>query len=350
MSETTARRKNDHVAVVEKMAVASAAGAGWDCYRFTHNALPEIDLHDVDLSTVVFGKRLAAPIIISSMTGGTSATADLNRRLASVAQGLGLGMGVGSQRMALEDQEAVRHFQVRDVAPGILLFANIGAVQLNYGVTPRDCAFLVESIGADALFLHLNSIQEALQVEGNTNFRGLGMKIAGVCRAVPVPVIVKEVGWGISAEVAKILCDAGVSGIDVAGAGGTSWSEVEKNRTSSPLLKMVAEGFAGWGIPTTEALIAVRAACPGACVIASGGLKSGVDIAKALALGADLCGLAAPVIRAALVREKEATTLLTVLVEQLRLAMFGIGAPSLPDLRGTKHLVRIEPGGDPRQL
>ena len=163
MSETTARRKNDHVEVVAKMTVDSAVGAGWNRYRFVHNALPEIDLHDVDLSTVAFGKQLAAPIIISSMTGGTPATAELNRRVASVAQAMGLAMGVGSQRIALEDNGAVRHFQVRDVAPDILLFANLGAVQLNYGVTPRDCAFLVESIGADALFLHLNSIQEALQ-------------------------------------------------------------------------------------------------------------------------------------------------------------------------------------------
>ncbi len=153
------------------------------------------------------------------------------------------------------------------------------------------------------------------------------------------------IGWGISAEVATILCDAGVSGIDVAGAGGTSWSEVEKNRTTAPLLRMVAEGFSTWGIPTAEALVGVRAACPETVVIASGGLKSGVDIAKALALGADISGLAAPVIRAALVSAEEARTLLTVLVEQLRLAMFGIGAPALTTLRGTKHLARVDSGG-----
>ncbi|MFN8508641.1 MAG: type 2 isopentenyl-diphosphate Delta-isomerase [Dehalococcoidia bacterium] len=340
MTDDIARRKQDHLDVVRDQDVTSALSAGWERFRFVHDALPDIDLADVSLAAEAFGKRLAAPLLLSSMTGGTPETAAVNRRLASVAQHLGLAMGVGSQRIALQAPRDVGHFAVRDIAPDILLFANLGAVQLNYGFTPGDCAWLVQSLGADALILHLNPLQEALQEGGDTRFGGLIERIGEVCRALTVPVVVKEVGWGLSARVSEQLAAAGVAGIDVAGAGGTSWSEVERHRATDPLLREVAAAFRGWGIPTAEALIEVRAALPGGFIIASGGIANGVDAAKALALGADLCGLAAPVIQAALRSEDDAEFALRVVIEQLRVAMFAAGISTVPAMRTAPGLLR----------
>ncbi len=340
LSDDIARRKQDHIDVVRDQDVASAVSAGWQRFRFIHNALPDIDLADVSVGVEAFGKRLAAPLLLSSMTGGTPETALVNRRLAAVAQRLGLAMGVGSQRIALQAPRDITHFAVRDVAPDILLFANLGAVQLNYGFTPGDCAWLVESLGADALILHLNPLQEALQEGGDTRFRGLIERIAEVCRVLSVPVVVKEVGWGLSAQVATKLAAAGAAGLDVAGAGGTSWSEVERHRATDPLLREVAAAFRGWGIPTAEALIEARAAVPGAFIIASGGIANGVDVAKALALGANLCGLAAPVMQAALRSEADAEFVLRVAIEQLRVAMFAIGVPTVAALMNAPGLLR----------
>lgn len=332
MDEGIARRKQDHIDVVRERDVRSAMSAGWERYDFVHNALPELDLDEVSLETAFFGKQLTAPLLISSMTGGTAETAVLNRRMAAVAQRLGVAMGVGSQRIAIEQRDN-RHFQVRDIAPDILLFANLGAVQLNYGVTPRDCRWLVESTGADALILHLNPLQETLQEGGDTRFRGIEGRVAAVCDALSVPVVVKEVGWGISAQVAKRLLGTGVAAIDIAGAGGTSWSEVERHRGTDPLLQAAASAFAGWGLPTADALLAVRAACPEACIIASGGIRDGIDVAKAIALGANLCGIAAPVVQAAADGEEQAEFALQVVIEQLRVAMFATGVSTIDELQ-----------------
>ena len=345
MNEGIARRKQDHIDVVRERDVRSAVSAGWERYGFVHNALPELDLDEISLETVLFGKRLNAPLLISSMTGGTAETAILNRRMAAVAQRLGLAMGVGSQRIAIEERRNShfdnQHFQVRDIAPDVLLFANLGAVQLNYGVTARDCRWLVESTGADALILHLNPLQEALQEGGDTRFAGIEGRIAALCEALPVPVVVKEVGWGISAGVAKRLLAAGVAAIDIAGAGGTSWSEVERQRATNPLLHDVAGAFAGWGIPTAEALHEVRAACPEACIIASVGIRDGIDVAKAIALGASLCGIAAPVVQAAARSEEQAEFALRVVIEQLRVAMFAVGVPGIEELRTRPGLLHV---------
>ncbi len=340
MTDDIARRKQDHLDVVRDQDVTSAVSAGWDRFRFVHNALPEIDLADVTLKVEAFGKRLAAPLLLSSMTGGTPETAAVNRRLAAVAQRLGLAMGVGSQRIALQAPRDITHFAVRDTAPDILLFANLGAVQLNYGFTAGDCAWLVDALGADVLILHLNPLQEALQAGGDTRFRGLIERIAEVCRRLAVPVVVKEVGWGLSAHVARQLAAVGAAGIDVAGAGGTSWSEVERHRATDPLLRAVASPFRGWGIPTAEALMDARAAVPGGFIIASGGISNGIDVAKALALGANLCGLAAPAIQAVLRSEADGEFALRVVVEQLRVAMFALGVASVAALRGSADLLR----------
>jgi isopentenyl-diphosphate delta-isomerase len=223
-------RKDDHIRINLEQDVRSNLSSGLEAYRFIHEALPELNLSEVDTTTSLFGKNLSSPIMISSMTGGTKEAGKINLRLAEAAQDAGIAMGVGSQRAALEDSRAASTFNVRKVAPDILLFANLGAVQLNYGYDVSHCQRAVDMIEADALYLHLNPLQEAVQHGGDTNWKGLAKKIERVCKTVGVPVIAKEVGWGISERTARILVDCGVSAIDVAGAGGTSWSQVEMYR------------------------------------------------------------------------------------------------------------------------
>ncbi|MDP2931580.1 MAG: type 2 isopentenyl-diphosphate Delta-isomerase [Chloroflexota bacterium] len=313
---------------------------GLEKYYFLHQALPEIDAADVDLSTTLYGKRLKAPLIISSMTGGVAAARRINRNLARAAQATGIAMALGSLRAAIEDPGVARTYQIRDVAPDILLFANLGAVQLNYGFGVAECLKAVEITQADALILHLNPLQEALQPEGNTNFAGLVAKIEQVCRQLPVPVIAKEVGLGISAAAAQKLIDAGVAGIDVAGAGGTSWSEGERRRARSQTHDRVAAAFSGWGIPTAESIRMVRQSSPGITLIASGGIRSGIDAAKAICLGADAIGIAAPFLKAAAVSPRAVTQAITEITEQLRIAMFCIGAANLEQLKHSPFLQR----------
>src|SRR3954453_19452440 len=295
-------RKADHIRIcLEEDVTGQAITTGFERYRFVHQALPELNLRDVDTSLEIWGRRLRTPILISSMTGGAPRAEDINRNLALAAQELGLAMGVGSQRAALQRPELEPTYRVRHIAPDILIFANVGAVQLNYSYSVDECRRAVDMIQADALILHLNALQEAVQPEGDTNFAGLADRIALVCREVGVPVIAKEVGWGISTDAAQLLWDAGVSPIDIAGAGGTSWSQVESDRIPTERGRLVAEAFADWGIPTADALTSIRdAGIPdGRKLFASGGIRNGIDIAKALALGADLAGIARPFLKAA---------------------------------------------------
>ena len=267
------------------------------------------------------------------MTGGTEEAAEINRNLARAAQAYGLGMGVGSQRAALEEPSLAYTYRVRDVAPDILLLANLGAVQLNYGYGIVECRRAVEMIGADALILHLNPLQEALQPEGNTDFAGLLAKIEALCRSLEVPVVVKEVGWGISEEVARLLAEAGVAAIDVAGAGGTSWSEVEMRRAGSESARRIAESFADWGIPTAESVQMARRGAPRTTIIASGGIRTGVDVAKAIALGADAAGMASPLLKPATVSAEAVGERIREVLEELRTAMFCVGARSIQELK-----------------
>jgi isopentenyl-diphosphate delta-isomerase len=261
--------------------------------------------------------------------------------LAEAAQTAGVVMGVGSQRAALEKPDVAETFRVRRYAPDILLFANIGAVQLNYGYTVDHCRRAVDMIEADALILHLNALQEAVQPEGDTRFSGLVDKIAEVCSVLSVPVIAKEVGWGISEQAAKMLKDAGVSAIDVAGAGGTSWSQVEKYRIQDESLARVAAAFRDWGIPTAESILMVRQAAPGLPVFASGGLRSGVDIAKCIALGACLGGMAGPFLKAAALSLEDTLQTVAEVRREIQICMFSAGAASIAQLQHTP-LVRAD--------
>jgi len=337
------RRKTEHldISLNEKVQFRDVT-TGFENYYFIHQALPEMNMAELNLSTTLLGKPLSAPIIISSMVGGIEAAGVINRNLAMAAQFMGVAMGVGSQRCLINAPEMSPTYYVREVAPDILLFANLGAVQLNYGFGIKECLNLVERIGADALILHLNPLQEALQPEGNTNFAGLWQKIRQISSELPVPVIVKEVGGGISENVAARLREAGVAGIDVAGAGGTCWSEIERRRTENDLAGRVADAFASWGIPTAESLTMVRRAAPDLLIFASGGIRTGIDVAKAIALGADAAGIALPLLLAATKSPAKVQEQLTEIIDVLKIAMFCTGAPDIKTLRKTPFLKKYE--------
>lgn len=347
---TLMTRKSDHIKINLEQDVRSALTTGLEKYHFVHEALPELDLNRLDTTLNLFDRRLAAPILISSMTGGTADAETINLRLAEAAQEVGVAMGVGSQRAALEHPEQAETFQVRRVAPDILLFANLGAVQLNHGYTLDHCRRAVDMIQADALILHLNPLQEAVQDAGDTDFAGLAEKIEEVCMKIEVPVIAKEVGWGISERTAKLLADCGVAAIDVAGAGGTSWSQVEMHRAPDEFTRQLAATFVGWGIPTAESILNVKKAVPELTVFASGGLKDGLDIAKCVALGATLGGMAGQFLKAAANQEdrphrsarpvrspvENVVELMKLTKRQIEVTMFAAGVGRLEGLKDGK--------------
>lgn len=328
-------RKNDHLDIVLDPARATnAARTGFETVVFEHCALPELHLDDINLHTNVFGRRLRAPLLISSMTGGALRSAGINAHLAQAAQRLGIAMAVGSQRVALEttgDQGLTS--QLRRLAPDIPLLANLGAAQLVAGYGEDEARRAVDMIEADALILHLNPLQEAVQSGGDRNWRGVLKAIEQLTARLPVPVVVKEVGAGLSAPVARQLVEAGVAVLDVAGAGGTSWAAVEAERAVTGHERAVASAFADWGIPTAVALEAVREACPETPLIASGGIRDGVDVAKAIRLGADLVGQAAGVLQAAMHSSEAVEAHFQILIEQLRIACFCTGSADLAALR-----------------
>lgn len=336
----TSQRKSDHIQINLHEDVGHALTTGFESYGFLHQALPELDLEAVDLGVNFLDHPLRAPILISSMTGGTTEAQQINMRLAEAAQVTGIALGLGSLRAALETPQLAATYQVREHAPDILLLANLGAVQLNYGYDASHCQRAVELVQADALILHLNPLQEALQPEGDTRWSGLLNKIESVCQTLPVPVIAKEVGWGISEETARQLADAGIAAIDVAGAGGTSWSQVEMHRARDEVSRRVAALFRDWGIPTVESLQAVRGVAPDLPTIASGGIRHGLDAAKAIALGASLVGMAGPFLRAASDSDQAIFELIQELTRTLRIAMFSAGALDIPALQSTPLIKR----------
>lgn len=334
------KRKNEHINITLKRDVSSAISTGFESFSFQHCALPDIDLAQVAINTRFLGLDLKSPMMISSMTGGTNEGDRINRNLAEAAQEKRIAMGVGSQRAAIECGSKTQSVQLRKIAPSIPLLANLGAVQLNYGFSVEDCQKAVDLIEADGLILHLNPLQEALQKEGQTNFEGLSAKIEQICSKLIVPVIVKEVGWGISAPIARHLVDLGVAVIDAAGAGGTSWSEVEKYRASEKHLFEISSQFRDWGIPTAYAVRDIRRALPDTPIIASGGLQRGMDLAKAIALGATIGGFAGRFLQAATTSTQQVLDVIDEISQELRITMFAVGAGNIADLSKTKIISR----------
>jgi isopentenyl-diphosphate delta-isomerase len=326
------RRKSEHLEINLERDVGSGLTTGFERYRFIHEALPDLNLADVQTQVQLFDHQLDAPLLISSMTGGTSEAGRINAVLAEAAQATNIAMGVGSQRVAIENPERSQSFQVRKYAPDILLFANLGAIQLNYDYDLSTCQQAVEMIEADALILHLNALQEALQPEGETQFKGLLSKIEKVCAGLAVPVIAKEVGWGFSVNTATRLIEAGVAAIDLAGAGGTSWSQVEMYRAATEAQAALAAAFIDWGIPTADALTQLHAAFPAVPLLASGGLHSGMDIAKSLALGATLGGMAGPFLKAAVKSTQAVVEQINLLSKTIQTTMFATGSATIQEL------------------
>ena len=328
------QRKMDHIDIALTKRVTMEQSAGFDDFDLMHQALPEIDLADVSLHAVFLGHSLSAPILVSSMTGGTERSYGINLHLAEAVRELGLAMAVGSQRIMVEDPLTRSSFAVaREVAPNIPLYGNLGAVQLNYGMGVDAFQQAAEAIRADGMFLHLNPLQEAIQFEGNTNFSQLLDKIQTLSGQLSVPLLAKEVGSGITPEVAVALAERHVKGIDVSGAGGTSWAQIEGMRTTDPGRKRLAEIFANWGIPTAKSLLLCRAHLPGFPLIASGGIRNGLEAAKALALGADLVGLAYPLLEPATRSTDAVIEVLKQFILEVRMAMFLVGAHDIGTLK-----------------
>lgn len=332
--DPTTRRKDQHLDVVLSGAGRHARDAGFDAVRFVHDALPDLDAGAIDLTTGFLGRRLNAPLLISAMTGGPSRAAAINARLAEAAGHLGIALAVGSQRGALESGAASGlDRSLRDRAPDIALLANIGAAQLTRGFGIDQARRAVEMIGADALVVHLNPLQEACQPEGDRDWRGVGSALEALIAGLGAPVVVKETGCGVSAALARRLVDMGAAAIDVAGAGGANWALIEGERARAPADKAHAAAFADWGIPTARAIEQVRAACPDAVIIGSGGVRDGVDAAKAIRLGADLVGQAAGVLHAATVSTEAVVAHFDTVIRQLRTVCFCTGSADLRALR-----------------
>jgi len=337
LKDKTRRRKADHIDIcLEEDVQAKGVTTGFEDIHFIHKALPEINRGEINLKVRVFNHDFSAPIIVGAMTGGTAKATKINAAIAKAVEELGLGMGLGSQRAAIENPKLEKTFSIaRKNAPTAFLIANLGGPQLVQGYGLKEAKRAIEMIDADALAIHLNPLQEAIQPEGETKFKGLTEKIREIAAALDVPVIVKETGAGIAAEEAKKLEEIGVKGIDVAGAGGTSWAAVEYYRAKkagNSFLQRLGEAFWDWGIPTAVSLIeaAQSVSIP---VIASGGVRNGVQAAKALALGASLASLSSPILKQAVKGHEEVKRTLGHMIEELRNAMFLVGADSIEKLK-----------------
>ena len=333
------QRKSEHIRIsLEEDVNFKGLTTGLERYQFRHNALPELNLAEIDTTVRLFGRLLQVPLLISSMTGGTDQAELINRRLAEAVGARGIAIGVGSQRVAIENPALAESFHIRPYAPDALIFANLGAVQLNYGYGLEHCQRAVDMIEADALILHFNPLQEAVQPEGDTDFSDLYAKVEALCRALPAPVIAKEVGWGFSEENARRLAQCGVAAIDVAGSGGTSWSQVEMYRAPTQSRRRIAATFIDWGIPTVEAILNVKRGAPALPVIASGGLRNGLDLAKCVGLGAHLGGMAGPFLETAVQSTEAAIEIIDIIHAELKIAMFAAGIPDVAALRDTPKL------------
>ncbi|MEM1657452.1 MAG: type 2 isopentenyl-diphosphate Delta-isomerase [Candidatus Jordarchaeales archaeon] len=338
MSNTkTKERKMEHIEICLRENVQFFKSAGFDDIEFVHCAVPEVNLDEVSLEIELFGKRLRAPIIIAAMTGGTRKGGEINAFLAMLAEEFGVGIGVGSQRAAVEDASLRDTFSVvKEKAPSTLKIANIGAPQLVKGYGVKELENIVSMIDADVLAVHLNSLQEAVQPEGEAFFRGVLEKLRQVTELLDVPVMVKETGCGIAAEEALLLEEVGVKAVDVGGAGGTSWSAVEHFRRKGDEL---GKTFWDWGIPTAVATVEVAAAT-NLKVVATGGVRSGVHVAKAIALGADAAGIAYPFLEHAYKGDYHGgRALMEKIIRELKVTMFLTGSREVSDLKRTRLIL-----------
>lgn len=329
--------KSRHIEACLGAPVGYVKSAGFDAWDFRNEALSEVSLEHLDVSTTLLGRRLQAPLLIAPMTGGTVQGLAFNRMLAAAAQRFGLAMGVGSQRVALEQPELEQYFRIRDVAPDIPLFANLGAGQLARGWGAAHALRAVRMIGADAVFIHFNAVQEAVQ-GGDRDFRGLASRLSTLCRELGqegVPVFAREVCFGLSEGAARRLVECGVRGLDCAGAGGTSWAKVEAFCATDPRRRELGLRFGEWGIPTADAICQVRAVAPRIPLVATGGLGNGIDLAKAIALGADVGGMARAMLLRADQGEAALHAFIAEVIHELKICMFGAGAADLTALRGT---------------
>lgn len=339
MEEGINKRKTEHIRLcLDENVEGINKSTGLEGISFIHNALPEINFNDISFDTTFLNKTVQAPFLVSSMTGGSKLAADINQNLARAAEEKGWVIALGSTRALLESDAHRESFLIRKQAPTVPLIANLGAVQLNYGYGVEEAQRIVDMTEADSLVLHFNSLQEVFQDEGDLNFENLLPKIEELCAKIDVPVGAKEVGFGIDGPTAEKLYDAGVSYIDVAGAGGTSWSQVEKLRSEDPLRQAAAEAFNNWGLPTKDCIVSVRSKLDSVPLVASGGMKTGVDAAKAITIGADIIGFARQLLQAA----TESTDAVIKQMEQiefeLRTTMFGVGAKTLHELKNTNRV------------
>ncbi len=327
------QRKKDHIQIILSGAARHSHDSGFSAIQFEHNALPELNFDEIDISTTFLGKRLKLPYLASSMTGGPDQGGIINRNIAEAAQACGFAMGVGSQRIALGGGSGHGlNRDIRRVAPDIALYANLGAVQLVQGMSVDDAKRAVDAISADALILHLNPLQEVLQHGGDVNWKGVLCAIEQVCRQIGVPVIAKEVGAGISVDVAKRLSQVGIAAIDVAGSGGSSWAAVEGQRRADSEGQNLGDVFRNWGLPTAECLVAVRTALPDLPLIASGGIADGLDGAKAIRLGAQLVGQAGALLRAATLGTEQVISHVATWEKAMRIACFCTASQNLKAL------------------
>lgn len=335
------KRKSDHIDIVLTEDVSMSRPTGFADYHFTNQALPELALEDISVRTNFLGHDIRAPLLISGMTGGSEHGETINRHLGEAAQALQIPMGVGSQRILLEQPDVLDSFKAaRDAAPDIPIFGNMGVAQLNDGVGHEDIRRVVEAIRGDGCFLHLNPLQEAVQTSGDTNFRGLTDQIGELTQRLDFPILVKEVGCGISADVAASLAECDIAAIDVSGAGGTSWAYIESRRSEDPLKQRLGEVLRDWGIPTVEALTSCRRALPSFPLIASGGIRTGLDVAKALVLGADAAAFAMPLLKPAMKSGEAVIQTIEQIIHELRVVMYLIGARDISALKASGDLLK----------
>ncbi|MFW1677891.1 type 2 isopentenyl-diphosphate Delta-isomerase [Pontibacter sp. JAM-7] len=338
MSDPTNNRKVEHIRIIGDDPDTDRQAAYFDQIQLQHRALPELALSAIDTRTEFLGRPLSFPLLISSMTGGDhDLVARINRNLAEAAQRCGVALAVGSQRVMFTHPAARNSFELRKFAPDIPLLANMGAVQLNYGMGIVEAQAAVDCLQADGLYLHLNPLQEAVQPEGDTDFSGLADKIAAIAGQLSVPVLLKEVGCGLTAPDIELGLKAGVRHFDVAGAGGTSWSRIEHHRAGSG--DDLGLKFQDWGVPTPVALQQSAVFLDRATIVASGGLRDGIDMVKSVILGASLCGMAAPFLQPAMKSADAVVVEIEKLHQQFTTAMFLLGVPDIKTLFNNRTLV-----------